>query len=263
MSAFKRIMICTAMIAMIPACSQNLASSGSNESQSTPAQLASRQEVDQFNAQDIVDRSRNTVETISSEHDFVGIKDLISKAKGVLIFPQLVRGGFFVGGEGGVGVVMIRQADGSWGYPAFYNLVGGSLGLQIGVESTETLFLIMTQKGLNSIIKNQFKLGADVSVAVGPLGGGLGASKSSPDFASDMYVYSKATGLFGGGALKGGIITVREDLNKAYYSSDASAKDILTDKRFNNSGADRLRSALSLDQPSDSDDTTPIPAPQY
>ena len=221
-------------------------------------------EVRQLAAQEIVDRARTAVETISTDKDFVGIRELIAQSKGVLIFPKLVKAGFFVGGEGGVGVVMVRLADGSWGYPAFYNMVGGSIGLQVGVASTEGLFLVMTDNGLNSIIKNQFKLGADVSVALGPVGSGLGEGKTSADFASDIYGYSKETVLYGGGGFKGSVITARDDLNEAYYNGGATARAILDGGNFSNSGADALRAMMALENANSNPKSVPIvPVEQY
>ncbi len=207
----------------------------------------SESEKNQLSAQEIVSRSRTSVEAIVNSPDFTGVRGLLAQAKGVMVFPKLVKGAFLVGGEGGTGIVLVRQADGSWGYPAFYNMVGGSFGLQIGVESAETLFLIMTQKGLDSVLKNQFKLGADVSIALGPIGAGLGAAKTAPDLASDVYVYAKASGLFGGGAFKGAIISKRDDLNNAYYLTETTPRQILTENQFNNGNADDLRAALSME----------------
>lgn len=227
-------------------------------------QAQTEEERDQLIAQQIVDRARTTVETLSSRQDIKGARENLTKAKGVMVFPQLVKGAFLVGGEGGTGVVLVRQSDGSWSYPAFYNMLGGSFGLQLGIESTEAMFLIMTQKGLDSILKNQVKLGADVSVAIGPLGVGMGADKTSPDSAAaDIFVYSKTSGLFGGGALKGAVIDQRKDLNQAYYLSEATPRQILMDGQFSNSYADDLRAALSL-QPILNNKAVPLtPVHQY
>lgn len=216
------------------------------DSTATDTQAQTEEQKDQLLAQQIVDRARTTVETLTHREDIKGARESLAQAKGVMIFPQLVKGAFLLGGEGGTGIVLVRQADGSWGYPAFYNMIGGSFGLQLGIESTEAMFLIMTQKGLDSILKNQMKLGADASVALGPLGIGLGAGKTAPDLAADIYVYSKTSGLFGGGALKGAAIDQRKDLNQAYYMSDATAQQILLNGQYSNSYADDLRASLSL-----------------
>ncbi len=197
-------------------------------------------------AQELIDRARSSVETLSNDKDLAGVAELLPKAKGVMIFPKLVKGGFIIGAQGGEGVVLIRDANGQWSNPAFYNMIGGSFGLQIGVESTEALFLVMTDKGLENILKNQFKLGADVSVALGPVGAGLGASKSAFDLAADMIVYAKTSGLYTGGAFNGTGITVRDDLNEAYYQTKTEPATILKTNDLSNPGADRLRAALNL-----------------
>jgi lipid-binding SYLF domain-containing protein len=228
------------------------------------ADTASADNANEIAAQELVTRAKMTVETIYNNKDFVAVKDVAARAKGIMIFPQLVKAGFLVGGEGGKGVVLAKQEDGSWSYPAFYNMVGGSIGLQIGVESSEIVFLIMNQKAMDAVVKNQFKLGADVSVALGPFGAGLGADKSSPNLAADMYVYSKGTGLFTGGAFKGAIITKRDDLNTAYYNREAQPHDILFGKDFMNSNADELRSALAQEPPVNNQRAVPItPVQQY
>lgn len=210
-------------------------------------------------AQDLIDRARNSVESLSNDKDLAGIRELLPRAKGVMVFPNLVKGGFLVGAQGGEGVVLIRQPDGNWGNPAFYNMIGGSLGLQIGVESTETLFLIMTDQGLDNLVKNRFKLGADVSVALGPLGAGIGASKSALDLAADMIVFAKSSGLFTGGAFNGAGITVREELNQAYYgTADAAPAAILRGQSFDNANAEGLRAALNLQRSTPNPKAVPI-----
>lgn len=250
MTSLKKFLALSAILLSVTACAMfddNRGTVASNDEQTTAESVPTPSTEKQLAAQEVVDRSETTVQTLASEKDFPGIRDLIGKAKGVMVFPKLVKAGFLIGGEGGVGTLLIRQEDGSWSNPAFYNMVGGSFGLQIGVESSETMFLIMTQKGLDSILKNQVKLGADVSVALGPVGAGIGASKTAVDLASDIYAYSKSSGLYGGGAFKGAVITVRDDLNHAYYEETATAQSILQNTGYPASGADGLRAALALE----------------
>ncbi|MGD9650033.1 MAG: lipid-binding SYLF domain-containing protein [Dongiaceae bacterium] len=195
--------------------------------------------------QNLVDKSYASAQSVINDPNFPAAPDILNRAKGIMIFPQLFKAGFLVGGEGGVGAVLVRREDGSWSYPAFYNMIGGSFGLQLGVQASEVVFLVMTDKGIDNIIKNQFKLGVDASVAIGPVGAGIGADKSALDLKNDMYVYSKAQGLFGGGAFKGAIITTRQDLNEEYYGIGATPRAILLANEFRNEGANQLRDFLA------------------
>ncbi len=250
-----------ALSLLLSACGGDWPSFSASDTSETPQLSSSEQQSRVLQSRQLVSRSQNTAEAILGSVDFKGVEELLPLAKGVMIFPNLVKAGFIVGGEGGVGTVLVRRDDGSWSYPAFYNMVGGSVGLQVGVESSEVLFLVMTQAGINALINNQFKLGADVSMALGPIGAGLGAGKSSADFATDIYVYSKASGLYGGGALKGAIITARPDLNQAFYGSPASSDQILSSPHYVHSDAEGLRAALSgysSQQPHNASPITPV-----
>lgn len=195
-------------------------------------------------AEELVDTARYSVETLISDPEFPDLKRYIANAKGVLIIPQLIKGGFFVGGEGGSGVLLVRGADGSWSPPAFYTLAAGSFGLQFGGQVSEVVFTIMNTGAVNAMLTDNFKLGGDVSIAVGPFGKGLEASTTT-NFKDDIYAFSKSAGLFGGGALEGAGIFPREKLNIAYYGEGAAnPRTIVVDRKFFNPHADRLRNIL-------------------
>ena len=170
-------------------------------------------------------------------------RQVVEKARGVLIIPELVKGSFIVGAEGGSGVLLVRGSDGSWSSPAFYTLVAGSIGLQIGGQVAEVVFALMNDGAVEAFMGNEFKLGGDVSIAVGPLGRGVEASTTT-NLNKDIYAYSYAVGLFGGGSLEGAKIITRQDHNDAYYGAVAPARDIVIERKFFNRGADALRKAL-------------------
>ncbi len=191
----------------------------------------------------LVTESRLTVDRLLADEDFFELRAYIRGAKGIFIVPQLVKGGFIIGAEGGTGVLMARGTDGSWSSPAFYTVAAGSLGLQIGGEVKEVVFVLMSDEVVDALISSEFKLGADASITVGPMGRGVEASRST-DFSADIYAFSKSVGLFGGGALEGAKFFERESLNNQYYGGNARAQDIVIERRFSNPQADRLRQTL-------------------
>ena len=133
---------------------------------------------------------------------------LLARAKAVMVFPMLLKGAFLVGGEGGTGVLLSRDEAGNWSSPAFYTLGALSFGLQIGGQASEAMLIIMTDRGLKSIIDDQVKLGGDLSVAVGPVGVGTAAATTTA-FSADVYSYSVNQGLYLGGSLEGAVIARR------------------------------------------------------
>jgi lipid-binding SYLF domain-containing protein len=194
-------------------------------------------------AERLVDKSRLTIEELLADPDMSELQKFIQSAKGVLIFPQLVKGGFIIGGEGGSGVFLVKGADGTWSPPAFYTLAAGSIGLQIGGQVSQVVLTVMNEGAVDAILKSQFKLGADASVAVGPIGKGVEAS-TTMNLKLDVYAFSKSQGLFGGGALEGAAILKRKEWNKEYYGKKVSPRDIVLGRKVSNPKADTLRAAL-------------------
>jgi len=194
-------------------------------------------------AEELVSKSRFTAQRMVADKDFEFMLPYLKEAKGVLIIPQLIKGGFVVGAEGGSGVLMVRGTDGTWSSPAFYTLVAGSLGLQLGGQVSETIFTLMNEGAVEAMLEDEFKLGAGISVAAGPLGAGLEGS-STTNLNADIIAFSKVAGLFGGGAIQGGKIITREELNSDYYVSGATPREIVIDRRFSNAEANKLRDIL-------------------
>lgn len=192
----------------------------------------------------LIDKATATVNAILGDSNYAIAKKYLARAKGVLVIPGLVKAGFIIGGEAGEGALLSRNDKGKWSGPAFYLLVAGSIGWQIGVESKEMVLIVMTEKGLNSLMSNQIKVGADVSVTAGTIGGGAAASTVG-SVGADFIAFSKSKGLFGGGALDGALIKTVPDSNESYYGTAASPKQILIERKFDNPHADTLRQALS------------------
>lgn len=201
---------------------------------------------DSVEQEGIVDKARVTVQGFQGDHE-VGptVRKLMKTAKAVVIFPSILKGAFFVGAEGGSGLLMAKGEGGKWSYPAFYTMGGASFGLQFGGQSSEVMLLIMTSKGINSVINNEVKLGGDVSVAVGPIGIGAEASTTT-NLRADIYSFSRNAGAYFGASIEGAVIHPRRGWNYDYYNSkNASPKAIVLEGKYFNPQADALRQALS------------------
>lgn len=193
--------------------------------------------------EELVEKAALTVEKLMVDPNLSELRAYLERAQGVLIVPQLFRGGLIIGGEGGSGVLLVKGSDGSWSSPAFYTLGGASFGLQIGGEMSEVVFAIMNDGAVDALINNQLKLGADASVSVGPVGKGVEASTTT-NLRDDIYAFSKSVGLFGGGVLQGAAIVKRTAWNELYYAAGADPRKILIDRKYFNPHADRLRASL-------------------
>ena len=154
--------------------------------------------------------------------------DLVRKARAVVIFPGMVKAGFIVGGQYGAGLVVARQADGHFGAPAFYTMGGVSAGLQIGAQAVDVIMLVMNQKGLDGILHNKVKFGADIGVAAGPVGRRAEAGVTGADLYADVYSYSRAKGAFAGVSLEGGGLEYDAQTTKAFYGRALTATEILS-----------------------------------
>jgi len=195
---------------------------------------------DASDAKATVDKATVTVSTFAKDPDYAGLPALMAKAKAVLVYPQIIEGGFIIGGSGGTGVLLVRdQATGDFSSPAFYSMGGISIGLLAGGQAAEVMLLINSQKALDSMLSTKVKLGADVAVAVGPKGTGQAATLNA-----DIVAYSRAKGAYASMALDGQVIDVREKLNGAYYGKPASPVDILVKKSVSNPGSAPLQAAL-------------------
>jgi lipid-binding SYLF domain-containing protein len=192
-------------------------------------------------AKELLVKSEITLGNLITNPDYHTLQALLKDAKGVLIFPSLLKAGFFFGAEGGSGLLLARNRDGTWGYPAFFTLGAVSFGLQFGGQDSETVFVIMTGRGVDSIIGQKVKLGVDVSVAVGPVG--IGASAATTVHLADVYSFSRARGAYAGASFEGAVIYGRKDLNEEFYGSRVTATEIVK-KKYSSSEADKLRALL-------------------
>ena len=194
--------------------------------------------------QELVDRSAIAVRSLRADRAVgEGFESVLAGAKAVIVVPQLLKGGFIVGGEVGNGVMIARTADGGWGSPSFVRLAAASIGLQIGGSVSEVAFTIMTDKGLDAVLANQFKFGGDVQATLGPIGGQVEASTTT-ELGVDIFAYATSQGLFAGGAFEGAVIDQLENWNQTFYGSAGDPRKLVSDPVAAGPRADDLRSAL-------------------
>ena len=196
---------------------------------------------DRSDAEELVEKSRVTVQALAADRDFIEMRRALAKARAVLVFPQVLRAGFILGGAGGSGVLLTRDATtGALAGPAFYTMGAASVGLQAGASSAETVMVIQSQKALDSLYTNKLKLGTDASAALGSKGVEKGSSLTA-----DFVVYAKVKGAFAGVTLDGAVLDVRQNLNAAYYGAGATPFDILVKGTVRQPEASGLQTALA------------------
>jgi lipid-binding SYLF domain-containing protein len=195
---------------------------------------------DSDEAQGIVDKARVTFNNFMRDSNYTWLHENLKEAKGLLIFPQVIKGGFIIGGSGGTGVLVVKdEKKGDWSQPSFYTVGSVSFGLQIGGEVAEVIMMAMSQKAIDSLFASSFKLGADTSIAVGPVGGG-----AKGNVTADFISFAKSKGLYAGLNLEGSVVDVRDSLNKSYYGKNVSPVDIIAKKEVSNKGSAELRDSL-------------------
>ena len=141
---------------------------------------------------------------------------LLADAQGLAIIPGVIKVGLVVGGQYGRGVLVVREKDGSWSRPVFVTLTSGSVGWQIGAESTDFILVFKTRKSVEGILKGKYTLGADAAVAAGPVGR-RAAAATDVKLAAEIYSYSRNRGLFAGVSLEGSALQVDNAANGAFY----------------------------------------------
>src|SRR5262245_9860485 len=177
------------------------------------------------------DAVRQTEKAAEVFREFMNIREgdipqtLLNKAMCVAVFPDVIKAGFIFGGRYGRGVASCRTKLG-WSAPAFFNLGGGSFGLQLGAQATDFVFLFLGDKGIDSLLRSKFELGGDASAAAGPLGRQAGAS-TDMFLRSRILTYSRSKGLFAGVELKGTVISQDEDDLQATYGQETTTMSIL------------------------------------
>jgi SH3 domain-containing YSC84-like protein 1 len=190
--------------------------------------------------QGTVDKALVTFRNFMADKEMEWFQKNLKDAKALLIVPNLLKAGFILGGSGGSGVLVVREAQtGNWSQPAFYTAGSVTYGLQIGGESAEVIMMIRTQKALDALYTTEFKLGGDASVAAGPVGKG-----SKANVTAAVVSFAKSKGLFAGLNMEGSVLKVSEKSNKAYYGKTVSPLDIIVKNAAGNPGSAGLLDEL-------------------
>jgi len=174
---------------------------------------------------DRVDKASDVIKEVMKISERSIPRDLLSKAKAIVVFPGTLKVGFIVGGQGGSGVA-IRRLDGGWSAPAFLNMAGGSIGPQVGGQKTDYVLLVMNENGLDKLLRDKFEIGGEGSVSAGPVGRTASATTNAR-LDAEILSYSRSKGLFAGISLKGVVISQDEDMNQAIY--EKSARQLLVE----------------------------------
>jgi lipid-binding SYLF domain-containing protein len=174
-----------------------------------------------------VEDAGEVMRTIMNSPDKSIPKDLLRQSAGVAIFPGVIKGGFFIGGKYGKGLVMRHNPKtGRWSPPAFYSIAAASYGLQFGGQSTDLVLVIMNNQGMKGLIKSEFTLGADASVAAGPVGRKAQANVDV-ELKSAIYSYSRSRGAFIGISLEGSKLNSLTEYNEGYYGKALTPREII------------------------------------
>ena len=179
----------------------------------------------QFTTPDVMAHAIQTVGDLKRDRAFGNARQLIERASGVLIVPRLYKAGFFFGGSGGEGVLLVRHGPRSWSDPAFFYIASASFGLQIGVQQSEMVLIAMTRRGLDALLTNGFKFGANAGITVAMLGSNVeGAANTG---GADIVVWASSSGVYGGLTLEGSIIRPSPDHDKTFYGRPVTTREIL------------------------------------
>ena len=191
--------------------------------------------------QGLVDKARVTFQSFMADSNMAYLKDHLREARGLLIVPSLLKAGFWVGGSGGSGVLIVKdEKTGSWSQPAFYTLGSVSFGIQFGGEASEVIMMVRTQKAVDKLLTSSFKLSGDTSIAVGPVGGG-----AKSNVVADIFSFSRAKGAFAGIALDGAVVSTKGKWNQTYYGKAVTPVDILVTRDVSNPNSAELIKAVT------------------
>jgi lipid-binding SYLF domain-containing protein len=186
----------------------------------------------QSEQQQLVTRARLVLDSFLSDPKFQDVRVYVQNAYAVLIMPEVLKAGFLLGVNYGNGVLLVRDPQsGQWGDPAFYTLGGGSVGLQVGMQSSDMIFTIMNEEAVKKLLAHGVKFGADAGVAAGPLGAQVGTATTT-NLGEDVYVWGRSAGLFGGFWLDGTMLMPKNEWNQAYYGRPIQPEEIVRQRQL-------------------------------
>lgn len=194
----------------------------------------------QSDQEKLVADAKVTLDNFIRDPDQTWIHNNIGRARALLISPQIVKAGFIFGGSGGRAVLVARHGK-TWAGPAFYNLATASVGFQAGVEVSEAIIVVMTDKGLNSLMASTLKIGGDASIAAGPVGAGAKSTVTA-----DLVSFTRAKGVYGGLNFDGTVVNTNIDWNDAFYGrKNVLPPDILISRKVSSPKSKALLSDVA------------------
>ena len=213
-------------------------------------------------------RARNAVRVLT---DIQAIPEsaipdkLLDDARAVVVVPDTIKAGLVIGGHRGHGLLSIKTPNGTWSNPSFISLTGGSIGLQVGVQSSDVVLVFRSERGLESIVNGKFTLGADAAVAAGPVGRSASAATDG-ELKAEIWSWSRARGLFAGVALDGAVLAIDDRANEAVYGRDTTPRMIFEGRAMAPSNAvvdfrDTLEEATAAARAARNDKPRPINTP--
>ena len=197
-------------------------------------------------APQLIYSSEDSLKNLIKNKELSNLPDYLKNARAILIFPEIYEGGLIFGAKGGNGILLIRRSKSNFSGPFFYSIGGVSFGLQLGVKSAQVAMAIMTNRGLNSILKERVKLGVDVDTAL--INTGIGYSAESTLRLADIYSFSDNAGLFIGGSFEGTYLQPRNDLNKIVHGVELSSDEILSNKNIKKGIGNLSKILLEIDE---------------
>ena len=202
-----------------------------------PSAMANEEEL-------LVEKAKQTIQSFAADPNLAWFQKHMKEAKALLIAPQILKGAFFLGIDGGSGVLLVRDSGKKqWSQPAFYILGGLSFGFQWGGQASEVILMARTEGAVEMLLSSSFKLGGDASIAAGPYGGGVEGATSA-NLNADFLSFSRAKGAFAGISFEGSIIKIDEEANTAYYHQPVRPVDILIKGSVKNPQSSGLRDAV-------------------
>ncbi|MEO8302960.1 MAG: lipid-binding SYLF domain-containing protein [Betaproteobacteria bacterium] len=206
------------------------------------ATLAAPAALAQSDQRRLVTAATVTLASFLSDPNMTWLQQNIGRARAVMIAPEVTKASIIVGGAGGRAVVVVRDPkSGRWAGPAFYTLATASIGLQAGVTVSEVVTLMMTESVVAKLLSNSFRMGGDVAIAVGPVGGG-----AQSNFLADLVSFSRAQGVYLGANLDGTVVSTTDDWNQLYYGRRVQVTDILVRKNVHSDHAKELLNVIAI-----------------
>jgi lipid-binding SYLF domain-containing protein len=189
-----------------------------------------------------VDHALGTLQDLRRDKEFGDAREMLRTARAVMIAPRIFKAGFFFGGEGGTALLLVRGAHG-WSDPAFYTIASATFGLQIGAQESEMILFIRSERALEAVMRDRFKVGANAGISVVTLGSNVQGATTA-NGGADIVAWSSSSGAYAGLTLDGSLIEPQHKADASYYGRAVTTGDIVLRHSVSNPAATGLRRAL-------------------